>query len=134
MKAKPIKFVEGKPVDCPAHEATHVTLRLPGPSGVMTLPVILKGARAGTGCWSWNGDVDKPTLRPSVLVTSGHHVQGFDAAKDSCWCKYYQAHPEEKPVFHCHRCHTWINDGQAQFLPDSTHEFANQTVALLDVD
>jgi hypothetical protein len=33
-----------------------------------------------------------------------------------------------------HVCHTWINDGKVQFLGDCTHEFAGQTLDLLDVD
>lgn len=32
------------------------------------------------------------------------------------------------------RCHTWINDGQAQYLEDSTHEFAGKTLDLLEVE
>jgi hypothetical protein len=31
------------------------------------------------------------------------------------------------------RCHSWINEGAAQFLGDCSHEMANQTVPLLDV-
>lgn len=133
MKAKPQKLVMGEGyVDCFIAEATHVTICLPGPVGQITLPVILKGTREGTNSWSWNGSVDAPTLRPSVLVQSGHCAPEFKP-EDSCWCKYYAAHPAETPVFQCFRCHTWINDGHAQFLPDSTHTHAGQTLALLDV-
>lgn len=31
-------------------------------------------------------------------------------------------------------CHTWINDGKVQFLSDCSHEFAGQTLDLLDVE
>ena len=106
MKAKPVKLIYGEGyVSCPVDEATHVTLNIPGPTGRLTLPVIQRGTREGTGCWTWNGSTDAPTLRPSVLTT-GHNF----------------------------RCHSWINDGHAQFLDDCSHEMANTTVLLLDVD
>jgi len=31
------------------------------------VPVQIKGTREGTGNWTWNGDVDYPTLKPSLL-------------------------------------------------------------------
>ena len=116
MKAKPVKLVYGegyKP--CSVEDATHVTLRFPGPAGLLTLPVIRSGAREGTGCWTWNGSTDAPTLRPSVLT------QG----------RAYDDDLNDQGPF---TCHSWVNDGHAQFLADSTHEFAGQTVPLLDVE
>lgn len=106
MKAQPCNLIPGKGyVPCDAAEATHLTLNIPGPTGELTLPVQQKGTREGTGNWTWNGDTEKPTLRPSVLTT-GHDF----------------------------RCHSWINDGQAQFLDDCSHPMRGQTVALLDVE
>lgn len=107
MKAKPVKLIYGEGyVDASIDEATHVTLNFPGPVGLLTLPVIIKGAREGTGCWSWNGDTDKPTLRPSVLTTQPWHNV---------------------------RCHTWVSHGQAQFLSDCSHELRDQTIDMLEV-
>ena len=74
--------------------------------------------------WTWNGDVNKPTFMPSLLVTSGHYIPGNI---DGCWCKYNAEHPEDKS-FKCVRCHSFIKDGRIQFLSDSTHELAGQTV------
>lgn len=133
MKAQPYKLVDGHSQRCEVSEATHVQIRMPGPQQLVTLPIILKGTREGTGCWTWNGDTEKPTLHPSILSTAGHFVEGFDPAKDSCWCKYSQEHPDEKPHFHCWRCHTHVNDGKAAFLADTSHELAGQSVDLLDV-
>ena len=31
-------------------------------------------------------------------------------------------------------CHSFVNDGQVQFLDDCTHELAGQTLLLLDVE
>lgn len=58
--------------------------------------------------WTWNGNVDKPTFTPSVLVT-------------------HPAAPWEQHKVH-HICHTFVTDGRIQFLSDCTHELAGQTV------
>lgn len=105
MKAKPYKYDGKKFLPCSAEEASHVSLNFPGPSGWMMLPVILRGQRSGTNCWSWNGDTEKPTLKPSILSTN-----------------------------HVMRCHTWVNDGRAQFLADCSHELAGQTLDMLEVE
>jgi hypothetical protein len=125
MKALPVKSINDNYIE----EATHVIIKIPGPSGQLILPILLKGTREGTRCWSWNGDTDKPTLRPSVLHTSGHYTD----SESPCWCSYNREHPDEKVVFTCFRCHSWVNDGQAIFLSDSTHEFKGQTLDLLEV-
>ena len=79
--------------------------------------------------WAFNGNYDKPTFSPSVLVTSGHYSPNFKSG-DDCWCTYWKKHPEEQPVFQCERCHSFVNDGQIQFLSDCTHSLVGQTVAL----
>ena len=105
MKAKPVKIVQGEGyVPCALEEATHVTLNIPGPTGLLTLPVIFRGTREGTGCWTWNGSTDAPTLKPSVLTT-GHDF----------------------------RCHSWINGGKAQFLNDCSHAYRGQEIELGEV-
>jgi hypothetical protein len=84
--------------------------------------------------WGWDGNADQPTFTPSVLVTSGHYAPGFDPAKDTCWCRYYEAHPAERDdSFTCGRCHTFIRGGMVQFLGDCTHKFAGQTLPLPDL-
>lgn len=57
--------------------------------------------------WSFNGDVEKPTFRASLLVT---------------W-------PGGK-----RRCHLFVTDGKIQFLGDCTHELAGQTVEMQNED
>ena len=97
---------------CEPKEATHLTINLPGPSFVLTLPVMIGGTRAGTSNWTWNGDIDKPTLKPSIKST------GKDRRND--YIPYV--------------CHSFVNDGKVKFLADCTHEFAGQTIDLLDVE
>lgn len=65
--------------------------------------------------WGWNGDVDRPTFTPSVLVTS-------------------PANPDAGPGFEEwlteRRCHSFVTDGRIQFLGDCTHALQGQTVDL----
>ena len=89
----------------PIDEATHLKLRFPGPSGVIVLPIQIGGTRKGSNNWSWNGSIDQPTLKPSVKTTGGDYV-----------------------------CHSFVNNGQVQFLSDCTHEFANSFMDLLEAD
>lgn len=117
MKAQPlIKTGPGLYEQCGPGEANFLRIRIPGPAGFQTLPIITRGTRAGTGAWTWNGSVDAPTLRPSVAVN------GFFCADDE--------NGERDEPF---ACHSWINDGKVQFLSDCTHEFAGQTLDLLDL-
>lgn len=53
--------------------------------------------------WTWNGSLDKPTFRPSLLVD---HLE--------------------------RRCHSFVTDGRIQFLGDSYYALAGQTVELPD--
>ena len=52
--------------------------------------------------WTWNGDLEKPTISPSVLVTYGDG----------------------------RRCHLFVREGMVQYLSDCTHEMAGQTVPI----
>lgn len=61
--------------------------------------------------WAWNGDVERPTFTPSVLVTYG----GVDSGKDGA-----------PPA----RCHSFVIEGQMQMLGDCTHALAGQTVPI----
>ena len=84
------------------------------------------------GGWTFNGNYDRPTFRPSVLVTSGHYCQGHKPG-DHCWCVYNREHPDNPSAFRCERCHTYITDGKIQFLKDCTHELAGKTIDLPDL-
>lgn len=82
----------------------------------------------GRPSWGFNGNYDKPTFTPSVLVTSGHYAPGQEGKP--CWCTYYKDHPEEDDGFKCICCHSYVTDGRISFLVDSSHELSGQTVAL----
>lgn len=57
--------------------------------------------------WGWNGSAESPTFTPSVLVRR----------------QFGEAMVEEV-------CHSFVVDGQIQFLSDCTHALAGQTVPI----
>lgn len=81
------------------------------------------------GGWGYNGNADRPTFEPSVLVRAGHHS---DRNNGSCWCTFYKENPPApgERVFKCFRCHSFVRDGQIQFLDDCSHDLKGQTVPL----
>lgn len=54
--------------------------------------------------WNWNGDIEKPTINPSVLSTDGMG----------------------------NISHLFIRDGKLIYLSDCTHELKGKTVDMLD--
>lgn len=84
----------------------------------------------GGNRWTWNGDAEKPTFKPSVLVRSGHFVPGYERGGEGCWCTYNAEHPDEPAPFKCQCCHSFVTDGQIQFLGDCSHAMASKTVPL----
>lgn len=57
--------------------------------------------------WQFNGDLNNPTVSPSVKVTMPY--KGVD-----------------------YICHSFINNGEIQYLNDCHHQLAGQTVKLKD--
>jgi len=124
LKAKPVKLINNQWIEVSREEGTHLYLKFPLDIIITVdtepplsynilrdryIPYQLSGSREHTGNWSWNGDTEKPTLRPSILTTS---KQG-DVT---------------------HTCHSFVNDGVIEFLSDCTHALANSKCELLDVE
>ena len=106
MKARPYRKIKGGVEPCSAAEAELVAIHFPGPSNVIFLPVVQGNTtRDETGCWTWNGSTESPTIKPSIRTRGGDFL-----------------------------CHSWVSDGKVQFLGDCTHDLKNQTVDLLDVE
>ena len=59
------------------------------------------------GNWQWNGDYARPTVTPSIKVTQPWGDPPVDRV-----------------------CHSFMTDGQIQYLADCTHALAGQTVPL----
>ncbi len=106
MKSLPLISTPTGFIPSAPNEATHLWFVIPGPIGHLHLPVMIGGTRAGTNNWTWNGDVDRPTLKPSILSEGGPGT----------------------------RSHIWLNDGKCQFLEDSIPELAGQTLDLIDLN
>lgn len=64
--------------------------------------------------WEWDGNEDKPTISPSILVQYGKRP-----GANGGWVEKI--------------CHSYVRDGQWQFLGDSTHALAGQTVGMVSI-
>lgn len=95
---------------CPGCNETHQ---------ITVMPLGIRGDAISGPKWSFNGNFEKPTFKPSVLVTWNEpsDVEGEfdDESKDKQF-----------------RCHSFVTDGRIQFLSDCTHSLAGQTVDLPD--
>ena len=95
---------------------------------------MVHGIRYGTDPqkdWYWNGDAEKPTFHPSILVEYEHmSIEGSNRSR-----AFYKEHGryltrEELPYDLKDICHSFVTNGRIQFLSDCTHALANQTVDL----
>lgn len=59
--------------------------------------------------WSYNGNLNSPTFEPSIL------------------CTYEYGEQKEKRI-----CHSFVRNGQIQYLDDCTHHLKGQIVDLPD--
>lgn len=85
-------------------------------------------------CWGYNGDPVKPTFTPSILVR-GVELTEKGRADRAAWVEAgmpesVMAKFETRPSV----CHSFVTDGQIQFLSDCTHGLAGQTVPLPEWD
>jgi hypothetical protein len=116
MKSRMLrKTTDGNLLPCESRdEATHLEIYLPiefAPLRMRIVPIQTNGRREGTQNWSWNGDLDAPTLHPSILT----RWEGGD--------------PFVKIV-----CHSFVNNGVVTFLGDCTHSLAGKDLPLLDFE
>lgn len=71
--------------------------------------------------WTWNGSTTTPTFHPSVKVTGTQWAVGQAFRKN----EHARVEPGGETV-----CHSFVRDGQIEFLTDSTHALAGMTVPL----
>ncbi len=88
---------QGELVECPACGYGHFFRTVP---------------HEGLPVWTFNGDRDKPTFSPSMLVNARTHVTNPKAIL----------------------CHSFVRDGRIEFLSDCSHAMAGQTVDLPEID
>jgi len=60
----------------------------------------------GDGAWEWDGNLEAPTVSPSILVQRGNREGD-------------------------RRCHSFLKAGVWQFLGDCTHALAGQSVPMV---
>lgn len=80
-----------------------------GGSGLHMLPV---NSPNKAPQWEWNGDLERPTLSPSILTRGAEH---------------------HEPALSRHVCHSFLRDGVFEFLGDCTHPLVGQRVPLPDL-
>jgi hypothetical protein len=73
-------------------------------------------ANAGPGgaIWTFDGNVDRPTFAPSMVVN-------------------YEAYQDEGISVGAERCHYWLRSGAIEFLNDCTHQLKGLTITLPDL-
>lgn len=69
---------------------------------------------------AWEVDADAGTISPSVLVYSSKHLINSDLEGAALTA------PEN--ITTSPQCHSFVTNGRIQFLGDSTHHLAGQTV------
>lgn len=72
--------------------------------GLHMLPI--SGDASKRPVWQWNGELERVTLDPSILTRVNRGETQFI-------------------------CHSYLRDGQWQFLDDCTHALVGQTVAMV---
>lgn len=88
--------------------------------------------RGNGAAWGWNGNADRPTFTPSVLVTWQEPEALGDRERLNQQIEDRRAGRIDKIPQAERCCHSFVTDGLIQFLGDSTHELAGQTVELAD--
>jgi len=81
----------------------------------------------GRPCWSFDGNVERPTFSPSILVSG---LQSINDERGD-WTGEYRRGPDGKALEMV--CHSFISSGRMQFLADCTHALAGQTIDLPDL-
>lgn len=110
---------------------TKVLYHCPGCKGGHAIDVRNDG---GGPSWEFNGDVESPTISPSVLVRSSKFTAKGEAEMEE-WRAAGCPHRDDLQFDYVDTvCHSFINAGQIQFLSDSTHHLAGQTVELPEID
>ena len=61
--------------------------------------------------WTFNGDLDRPTFRASMLIRMNKEQDNVDLV-----------------------CHSFVTDGKIQYLNDCTHHLKGQTIEMKDIE
>lgn len=75
--------------------------------------------------WEWNGEYERPTFRPSLLMHGERWVPPVTHENYEQWQR--APWPQQKVEW---VCHLFVTDGKIQFLGDCSHELRGQTIAM----
>lgn len=70
--------------------------------------------------WQFNGDFDKPTFTPSLLLRRGKYL--------------FPDYVENGFPGESGQCHLFVKDGMIEYCSDSTHHLAGQTIPLPEIN
>ena len=79
--------------------------------------------------WTFNGDMEKPTVRASILVRGVVYPSGGSFPTDE---EHARIMGGEKMGMTKTVCHSFVTDGMIQFMDDCTHELKGKIVPLED--
>lgn len=77
--------------------------------------------------WSWDGDYENPTIKPSIKVIGTKKVRD----EHGRWTGEWEFDENGNPIKGV--CHSFIEHGRWRFLGDCTHHLAGQTVDMVDI-
>ena len=99
--------VEGDPglrtFFCPGCQCGHYFRTAPSPSD--------SPFAGNQAIWTWDGDEQRPTVSPSILVRYGGPDAGVGGAPPQC-------------------CHFFVRAGNIEYLSDCTHAFAGKIIPM----
>jgi hypothetical protein len=75
----------------------------------------------GQGGWIFDGDLARPTIHPSILVTGAQWPEGSPFRKPA-----HAGHAGSRTV-----CHSFVRHGEWSYLADCTHTLAGQSVPVV---
>lgn len=98
----PRKQFVGYMFECPGCGSWHSLRTVPG---------------GGYPCWEFDGDMEKPTFKPSII---------------SRWDKWVG--PQDSGHFEEQVCHFFLRKGVFEFLSDCTHSKAGEKLPMIPID
>lgn len=110
-------------------EGGRVAFECPGCGHIHAVTVADDGRHHPGHAWGFNGDGDRPTFTPSILVRTPEWVPPVTGENLEEWKRNPWPQTKVETV-----CHSFVTDGRIQFLGDCTHALAGQTVDLPDFD
>jgi hypothetical protein len=69
--------------------------------------------------WTFNGDIERPTFSPSLMLKTGKYVVP----------DFEDDFPGQNSI-----CHSIVTDGMIHFCGDSTHHLSGQTLPLPEIE